>query len=169
MRISELRESAAQVPYVIWRGTNQLAEAVNARPDWRIAALWWWHHGISRGSFTAGAVAAVAVTGADVPGFIQLALVAALMWLVGTVAEAVHVIAYCDGRNCEACRCPFCADSSDGGHGGHGDGDEEPPAGPDDPEDHREPSEPQRCPATFAEFEAQVSAFPAMREPGAWS
>jgi hypothetical protein len=169
MRISLLREAAAQVPFAIWRGTNRLAEAVNVRPAWRIAALWWWHNGIGRGSFVAGSVAAVAVVGTDVPGFIQLMLVASMMWLVGLVAEAVHVIAYCDGRDCVACRCPFCADNGDGGHGGHGDGDEEPPACPDDPEDHREPYDSQRCPATFAEFEVQVSAFPAMREPGVWS
>ena len=147
------------VSVALWRGTDHIAQTTEHRPHLRLAGMWWWHHGVSRGSFVAGASAAILIAGASPARFVETVGAAMTMWMISLVAEAIHVIAYYDGRR-GGDGCPFCATSADGGDDGPGD--DEPQPEPDTPTGRS--ALPERCPDFFADFEAQVSATPAIRE-----
>lgn len=155
MSLDTMRRTVA---WALWRGTDRIAQATEHRLHLRLAGMWWWHHGPGRGSFAAGATTAVLIAGASPARFVETAAVAVAVWLVSLIAEAIHVIAYYDGQR-DGDGCPFC--TKQGGDGDDGPDDEPQPA-PAGPEDHGVLS--QRCPDFFADFEAQVSATPAIRE-----
>ena len=157
MSLDTMRRTVA---YALWRGTDRLAQATENRPHLRVAGMWWWHHGIGRGSFVAGATAAVAIAGASPARLAETAAVAVALWLVSLVAEAIHVIEYYEGQRGGG-GCLFCAKQD--GNGDDDGPDDEPQPAPAGPDDHG--VLPQRCPDFFADFEAQVSATPAIREP----
>ena len=52
-----------EVSWALWRGTDRIAQATEDRRHVRLAGMWWWHHGVGRGSFAAGAAAAVVIAG----------------------------------------------------------------------------------------------------------
>jgi hypothetical protein len=158
MSLNTLRRSLSMA---LWRGADRVAEAADARPSLRVAGLWWWHHGLCGGSFAAGTGLAVAFTGGTGARIAEAALCAAGVWVVGKVAEAVHVISFIEG--CDGgVGCPFCADT--GGDDGPDDGDE-PGQGPDAPDDHALfwPVE-GWCPDTVAGLQALASGSPAARQ-----
>ena len=158
MSLSTMRQA---VSMALWRGTDRIAQATEYRPHLRLAGMWWWHHGIGRGSFVAGAATAVFIAGASPARLAETASVAVAVWLTSLVAEAIHVIAYYDGQR-GGDGCPLCT-RQDGNGGDDGPDDDEPQPAPAGHEDHG--VLPVRCPDFFADFEARVSATPAIREP----
>lgn len=127
-------------------------------PGRRMAGLWWWHHGFDGRGFVAGTAVTLLVCGASPWRLVEAAALAAAVLAVSSVAALIHAIV---GFQTQAGLpgCPLCPDGEDPDDG-------DPTEVPDAPRDADAVTEPRPVDVAdlWAEFETQVSRFPAPRE-----
>ena len=102
-----IRDVATSVPLALWRCTNRLVDAVERRPRLHVAGLWWWHHGVSAGSFGAGCSVAVALAGTGPVRLAEVVVAVCVVLFAGKVAASIHTVAFHenlhDGAGCTTC------------------------------------------------------------------
>jgi hypothetical protein len=116
-----IRDVAASVALLLWRCTNRLADAAERRPRLHVAGLWWWHHGVSAGSFGAGCSVAVALGGAGPVRLTKIVITVCVVLFAGEAAASIHAVAF-SGNLHGGAGCPLCDVDPDRGEGGPDDG-----------------------------------------------